>query len=159
MISVAFFLFDGMWPRKRRLVILVDLVWLESLDSPSLTYCLCGEVVDCCTGTLSLYVYVCAFVCMHGFMWVPLHNDALVCLLGPLKVTDLPGLQVLTPSSWQLSCKRCPSSRLPLPPLPPACPPPPQRPPAPVSQDHPPSARNGTAARRVQGGGCLSCPV
>lgn len=68
----------------------------------------------------------------------------------PLQATDLLGLRASTPSSWQRSCRRCPSSRPPLPPPLPACPPPPQPRPAPVSPGRRPSARNATAARRVQ---------
>lgn len=104
-------------------------IWSESLDGPSLIYCLCGPLIGLC-------------LCPHARVYVGVF----------LQVTDLPGLQVLTQSSWRLSCKRCPSSRLPLPPLPPACLPPLQPRPAPVSQDRPLSARNGTAARPVQGG-------
>lgn len=66
------------------------------------------------------------------------------------KVTDLPGLQALTPSSWQLSCRKSHSSsnsscRLPPPPLPQVCPPPPPPPPVQLSPDHRLSTRNATA--------------
>lgn len=65
-----------------------------------------------------------------------------------LQAADLPSLRASTPSSWQLSSRRCPNSRGP--PPPPAYPPPPRRPPSPGSLGHPPSARSGTAARRVE---------
>lgn len=66
------------------------------------------------------------------------------------QVRDLLGLQALTPSSWQQSCRRCPSSRAPLQVLP-ACLPPPLPPPARPSPAHPLWARSATAARQVQG--------
>lgn len=72
-------------------------------------------------------------------------------ILSPCgQVRDLLDLQALTPNSWQQSCRRCPSSRAPLPALP-ACLPPPLPPPARPSPARPPWARNATAARQVQG--------
>lgn len=86
-----------------------------------------------------------------------------ICTAHTLQVTDLPGLQVLTPSSWRPSCRKCHSSRLPHPPPPRVCPPPPRQPPVPLSQDRRPSARNATAARQVHergvGGGGGGCQV
>lgn len=64
MISVAHF--NGMWPRKSRLVTrgLVDLVCFESLDSSSHTYCLCGQLIDDVFMPLTACMGLCGCRCM-----------------------------------------------------------------------------------------------
>ncbi|KAM7367153.1 hypothetical protein PAMP_015077 [Pampus punctatissimus] len=66
--------------------------------------------------------------------WLSLKVPSTWISRSTAKVTDLPGLQVLIPSSWQLSCRRFHNNRLLRPPLPPPCQPPPRRPPAPTAE-------------------------